>query len=878
MVTAPTTLEPLAEQTITRAGGSVHVSVEFGDALQADGDVLLLKYAQATYGLDRVVIDLLGPADPALLRRLPLPGATLVAPAVPALRVRQIVIVGTPPLDRFGYDALRTWARDGWSVASQAMQMSSTTGGGVLVTTVQGVRTSSTASLEPGRALLTMIEGVFDALATATTLDGLETLRIVEHDRERAQLLADALLAAVNDPEDSPGSPDALPDELLSGTVRSSRDELRTGQPVTAAMLAAAIQRRHPEYAGGALAGVAFDPDGGTRAGVDDWLHRVRRLYPVDPVDVTDWRLTGRPVLAGLAMLDHGVRGALERAEALEPLLAELKLRPRDPFLRHQVSWSPDTPVGADGDRLGRALVARSIAGHLEEFDRDHRGHSFVTLIDGRWGAGKSTLLAFLIAELNRTRTPYRRSPKLRRNERRRNKQPQDARPQVCVVTFDAWRQSRAGPAWLRLMSALRRQLIADGRIGWWGRLRERSRRMSSATVIGTALLVVTSSALAALWISGVWSFDSVAARVPTIITFATTLITTAATIGTLLAADSERRARSFVVSSAEPMERLSEHFTWLRCRCGGPLLLVIDDLDRCEPAYVVELLDAVQKLVRGEGAPGPGQPTLFVVVAADGRWLRAAYELSHQAVADAIGEPGRPLGSLFLDKLFQVRIPVPELSPRLQQQFLERLLGVGVGRTVTEDQRGAATERIEAAGTHQEVLEVLRSVPALERIKLAEQALLKLNAADQSSRSEAHHALERFAPLLEPNPRSVLRFLIAFSALPRRPDRRGQPGVDRVAGAVDDRHRPLAVARRAAQRRSGRGRVVPRRPGGTRRAGTAERAADDRCADRRTPSGVQPSQRWPAARRRDPSMRRPRLSGLRSTGQQTIVGGRSRR
>jgi hypothetical protein len=39
------------------------------------------------------------------------------------------------------------------------------------------------------------------------------------------------------------------------------------------------------------------------------------------------------------------------------------------------------------------------------------------------------------------------------------------------------------------------------------------------------------------------------------------------------------------------------------------------------------------------------------------------------------VAEPGRPLGYLFLDKLFQLSIPVPMLNAQRQQAYMRELL-----------------------------------------------------------------------------------------------------------------------------------------------------------------------------------------------------------
>src|SRR4029450_10009259 len=69
--------------------------------------------------------------------------------------------------------------------------------------------------------------------------------------------------------------------------------------------------------------------------------------------------------------------------------------------------------------------------------------------------------------------------------------------------------------------------------------------------------------------------------------------------LGRFVSLDSRRAARAFLDNRTDPMEDLAEHFAWLRRKAGRPVLLPIHDLDRCPETFVVELLDAVQKLIR---------------------------------------------------------------------------------------------------------------------------------------------------------------------------------------------------------------------------------------------------------------------------------------
>ena len=146
--------------------------------------------------------------------------------------------------------------------------------------------------------------------------------------------------------------------------------------------------------------------------------------------------------------------------------------------------------------------------------------------------------------------------------------------------------------------------------------------------------------------------------------------------------------ARLLQRRDANPMDEIVEHARWLRQQLRGPLLWVIDDLDRCDADQVVDLLEAVQTVLRAPEASGLptwkpsaeplGQPKrrdkraqpLVFVVAADARWISQAFEHRHRDAHAPLGEPGRTLGSLFLDKLFQLRITLPTPSTEDLDRF----------------------------------------------------------------------------------------------------------------------------------------------------------------------------------------------------------------
>jgi predicted KAP-like P-loop ATPase len=79
----------------------------------------------------------------------------------------------------------------------------------------------------------------------------------------------------------------------------------------------------------------------------------------------------------------------------------------------------------------------------------------------------------------------------------------------------------------------------------------------------------------------------------------------------------------------------------------SGParIVLFIDDLDRCPPDRVVEVLEAVQLLVK--------TPLFIAVVAIDERYVTRALEKYYAGV---LFHQGRPSGTDYLEKIIRNR------------------------------------------------------------------------------------------------------------------------------------------------------------------------------------------------------------------------------
>ena len=424
-----------------------------------------------------------------------------------------------------------------------------------------------------------------------------------------------------------------------------------------------------------------------------------------------------------------------------------------------------DEPVDAAHDELNRVALAGLVGDYLRQFMADEKEASFLVHVDGPWGSGKSTLLRFIKEDLD----------------------PQD--DSWLAVNFDAWRESATGLPWPALLASLRREVMKTRR-GPWSRAslwaRELPKRFGLAQLIATSLffaLFVVSSVLVVTFGIDLATAGSWLGVVGAVASVAALAWTTSRGLARFMAwGGSSGSAAAFMERSSNPMEAVAQHFQWLVKLSPKPILYLVDDLDRCGNEYVVALLDAVQTLVRdapsrsrsrlrGISSQSEGSgASLVVIVAADGRWLRQSYQHAHAVFTDAVARPGQPLGYLFLDKLFQLTVNVPNLSAARQEQFLASVLNARAPGEVPSDTVPAATDEeltssMDRASDEQTVLGVLEQATPKQRLELAPQALERLGAREVQ-KSTASHVLQRYATLLPGNPRSMKRFVMDYGLL----------------------------------------------------------------------------------------------------------------
>jgi KAP-like P-loop domain-containing protein len=213
-------------------------------------------------------------------------------------------------------------------------------------------------------------------------------------------------------------------------------------------------------------------------------------------------------------------------------------------------------------------------------------------------------------------------------------------------------------------------------------------------------------------------------------------------------------------------------------------IVLYIDDLDRCPPANVVAVLQAVHLLL--------AFPLFVVVVGVDARWISRSLEtryreLLHVGNVDAAGDVAQMFGVArsedYLEKIFQIPLWLRSMDASSARRMVQGLLRKGtdpssVGKDV-ERQATDVTNTDLSAPLHSGVTSNV-STSAVQQTDVAKPAQPTSDnsppaAASKSTTTPSHvapnleslrirdfelSAIDQLAPLLGRSPRALKRFV----------------------------------------------------------------------------------------------------------------------
>ncbi|MGH2343420.1 P-loop NTPase fold protein [Segnochrobactraceae bacterium EtOH-i3] len=240
-------------------------------------------------------------------------------------------------------------------------------------------------------------------------------------------------------------------------------------------------------------------------------------------------------------------------------------------------------------------------------------------------------------------------------------------------------------------------------------------------------------------------------------------------------------------------------------------IVLYVDDLDRCRPAQVVAMLEAIQLLLT--------YPIFVVFVAVDVRWLRASLadqlqrQLSNGTPAQAknatpaqadTDEDSRATTTDYLEKIFQIPYWVRSFGDEASRSLLRQHIGDQPAVPTQQAPEGMAGKTPAARkADNRGIVEAAPASPedAAGEIAPAAEAPPKAAVASPPTDTDTPEpgmthalqlttaeiaALEAVAPFLTPLPRRVVRFLNTYRIL------KGSLAPADQAKLEDDGHRAL--------------------------------------------------------------------------------------
>ena len=154
-----TSLERQAYRVQSLGEPRVDIRIVEGDALDIVADVLVLKYAQALYGVDELAVDKLDAKGEGVRRRLPEARRRQTDRRPRASRCEKVLFVGVVKLRAFGYEEIREFAHRAMMSLADALPSTSH-----VALTLHGAG----YGLDEAEAFRSELAGLLEAIETGT--------------------------------------------------------------------------------------------------------------------------------------------------------------------------------------------------------------------------------------------------------------------------------------------------------------------------------------------------------------------------------------------------------------------------------------------------------------------------------------------------------------------------------------------------------------------------------------------------------------------------------------------------------------------------------------------------------------------------------------
>ncbi|MFN0192894.1 MAG: P-loop NTPase fold protein [Aestuariivirga sp.] len=474
---------------------------------------------------------------------------------------------------------------------------------------------------------------------------------------------------------------------------------------------------------------------------------------------------------------------------------------PVQPAFETRADFISDRPQ-ADEDHLNRADMAFALAGRLNRFwdsnveDCKKTGGEaagFVMHIDAPWGGGKTSFANYLTRILNDASHYSDSRPEWMSRFRMDSDQwPEVYRRPWFIVPFNAWQHQDVSPPWWVLYDVIRRGILKQIKEPLAGSalmslfepyhrgkawLQEMIWRLKTPDLIASLVVFLPPLmiAIALVFLGGVEknskgevAFTGTSTQVLSLLVAVVLVLlpifksVVPAFMSSLLSGTPDA-AKNYALGSGDPLDRFRKHFAKSMRRFERPILMVIDDLDRCKPDFVVDLIRGMQTIFKSE--------RVIYLLLGDRDWITESFTVANDKMKAVEVGAEHEFGERFVEKAIQFSFVLPEPEPADRQNYVRRILNVGEklpalsDSTVSDLQaRIAKAEATPDFLERQKLLTGVRADAAKQKSAPPEiesairGATLRSGAADASAEKAVRHQLEGLSHVLPGNPRQVKR------------------------------------------------------------------------------------------------------------------------
>jgi hypothetical protein len=525
------------------------------------------------------------------------------------------------------------------------------------------------------------------------------------------------------------------------------------------------------------------DIDGDGDILTEELFQYINKRFQLDTPDLERPTLFLPTGVSSKTVIAHSRRQTNEEQEKRP--LAEEKSEAEPEAIRYEIAIRALADRPSDIDLLRFSDYADALADFIKN---ENTNKPLTIAIDAPWGMGKTTLMRMIKKRLGQQEVKTKK------------------RDFCPTVWFNAWKYDQEESLWaalvLEILAEARKRLSIWERCWFWlslnwkrfdrGRLMRRMVK-SLACILGLCLLGAIALVIAALL--------GLVTKVPALqITKAVGVLGVLTALYTFGKEVHNRIKASFDLSISEYVhapnyeERIGflvefekdfkRVINVITDEGKWPLVVFIDDLDRCAPPKPVEIIEALNILLDAEHC--------VFVIGMDAETVAGSIEAKYEALKKYLGNASDPggltLGQRFLEKIVQINFRIPKAESTTVASFVEANLGQLVYDQLEAEPKATEKELEKAIAEAEKLIKaeqrdgrslddaaqaVQASKPSIPK-DIIGKAQKEVFAKSFDDSEEVRKAIDNVIHYLGLNPRKLKRFINHFRLQTLIASRRG--------------------------------------------------------------------------------------------------------